>query len=79
MGLDGASRRLGSSETDSSIVVVGNYRVSPITAVQCRAQFLFFNVRRSCFAPIINPSSKGLMVEAAGSAPASDPSSIQAV
>ena len=41
-----------SSETCLSIVVVCNYKVSPITVVQCRAKVRSLHLRRSYFAPI---------------------------
>jgi len=34
-----------------SIVVIGNYRFDPITAVSCRAKEHLLHPRRSCFAP----------------------------
>ncbi len=43
-----------SSETCLSIVVVGNYRFDPITAVSCRAKVRSLHPRRSYFAPIRN-------------------------
>ena len=66
-----------SSETCLSIVVVGNYKFSPITVVQCRAKVRSLHPRRSYFAPIKNRPeiqdwARRFMVEAPGTAPGSE-------
>ena len=61
------------SETCLSIVVVGNYKISPITVVQCREKVRSLRPRRSCFAPISSRSAKlRFLVEAPGTAPGSE-------
>ena len=60
-----------------SIVVIGNYRFDPITAVSCRAKEHLLHPRRSCFAPAaarLLPNAFALqraVVEAPGTAPGS--------
>ena len=62
-----------SSETCLSIVVVGNYKFSPITVVQCRAKERSLHLRRSYFAPIRSRyAGQRLLVEAPGTAPGSE-------
>jgi hypothetical protein len=59
-------------QSDLSIVVIRNYKFSPITAVPCRAKTHPLRPRRSCFAPIGSPHAGEEMVEAPGTAPGSD-------
>ena len=66
-----------SSETCLNIVVICNYRFSPITVVQCREKARSLHPRRSYFAPIRSCCIKHvapqqLVVEAPGTAPGSE-------
>ena len=58
-----------------SIVVVGNYRFDPITAVSCRAKDLPLRPRRSCFAPAATQMQEIRMVWARVEAPGTAPGS----
>jgi len=59
-----------SSETCLSIVVVGNYKFSPITVVQCRVQRTAFQRPSTPFHPHQQPTAtSGLLVEVAVSKP----------
>ena len=55
-----------------SIVVVGNYKVDPMTVVSCRAKNQPLHPRRSYFAPAATRWEQRAGVEAPGTAPGSE-------
>src|SRR6185437_8034035 len=59
-------------ESDRSIVVVGNYKDGPISAVPCRAKTHPLRPCRSCFAPAETLELPRAWVEAPGTAPGSN-------
>src|ERR1700726_4158587 len=64
------------SQSNRSIVVVGNYEDGPITAEPCRAKARPLRPRRSCFAPAEAQRQMRMLlwarVEAPGTAPGSE-------
>src|SRR5690348_14149366 len=61
------------SLSNRSIVVVGNYCSSPITAEQYREKARPLRPRRSCFAPAeTHDGGRWVLVEAPGTAPGSE-------
>src|SRR5208283_4469988 len=59
-------------EGHRSIVVVGNYKVDPITAVSCRAKDRPLCPPSNLFRPRPNPRPARVWVEAPGTAPGSE-------
>src|SRR5271165_2276472 len=59
-------------EGHRSIVVVGNYRFDPITAVSCRAKDRPLGPPSNLFRPRRNPRPARVLVEAPGTAPGSE-------